>query len=68
MTFSKAILSTNTKKLTLNWFWASINEDDVYPKDFLEYIMELADDAKKHPEKLVSFDSIGELISDLRDE
>lgn len=26
------------------WFWASINEDDVYPKFFLEELMQMADD------------------------
>jgi len=28
----------------LDWFWASLNEDDVYDKDFLEYLMKLSDD------------------------
>ena len=28
----------------LDWFWASLNEDDVYDKDFLEYLMKLCED------------------------
>lgn len=51
----------------LDWFWASLNEDDVYPKEFLEYLMELADDAKKHPEKLVSYETVEEMFKDLHD-
>jgi len=26
------------------WFWASLNEDDVYPKEFLEYLMQMVED------------------------
>jgi len=28
----------------IEWFWASLNEDDVYPKEFLEYLMQMVDD------------------------
>ena len=27
-----------------DWFWTSLNEDEVYPKEFLEYLLQLADD------------------------
>ena len=30
----------------LDWFWASLNEDDVYDKDFLEYLMKLCEDVQ----------------------
>jgi hypothetical protein len=36
----------------LDWFWASLNEDDVYPKEFLEYLMRLADDVETGKEKV----------------
>jgi len=36
----------------LDWFWASLNEDDVYPKEFLEYLMQLADDVETGKEKV----------------
>lgn len=26
------------------WFWACLNEDDVYPKEFLEYLMQMVED------------------------
>ena len=28
----------------LEWFWASLNEDDVYPKEFLEELMQMVED------------------------
>jgi hypothetical protein len=28
----------------LDWFWGTLNEDDVYPKDFLEYLMQMVED------------------------
>ena len=28
----------------LDWFWGSLVEDDVYDKDFLEYLMQMVDD------------------------
>jgi len=29
-----------------NWFWTSINLDETYPKQFLEYLMEMAEDVR----------------------
>lgn len=28
----------------LEWFWTSLNEDDTYPKHFLEELMQMVDD------------------------
>lgn len=28
----------------LNWFWSGLGEDEVYPKEFLEYLLQLVDD------------------------
>lgn len=28
----------------IDWFWVSLNEDDTYPKEFLEELMQMADD------------------------
>lgn len=54
----------------LDWFWISLGEDNVYEKEFLEYLSELADDIQKHPEKLIPFDIDKELeeLKDLLDE
>jgi hypothetical protein len=28
----------------IEWFWVGLNDDDVYPKEFLEYLMQMVDD------------------------
>jgi hypothetical protein len=38
------------------WFWAGLNEDDVYPKEFLEYLYQLMDDIDTGKEKLIPLD------------
>lgn len=40
----------------LDWFWASINEDDVYPKEFLEELMQIVDDIESGKEKVFPMD------------
>jgi hypothetical protein len=40
----------------VEWFWASLNEDDVYPKEFLEYLMQMVDDIETGKEKLIPLD------------
>ena len=30
----------------IEWFWATIGEDEVLPKSFLEYLMEIAEDVR----------------------
>jgi len=51
----------------LEWFWAGLVEDDVYPKEFLEYLMQMVDDIETGKEKVVPldedfFDRIKDLI------
>jgi hypothetical protein len=55
------------------WFWATLGEDDVYPKFFLEELMQLADDVKTGKEKVVPFtkdmfDELDDLVGDLIDD
>ena len=38
------------------WFWASINMDETYPKEFLEYLMQMVDDIETGKEKLIPLD------------
>lgn len=38
------------------WFWVALGEDDCYPKKFLEYLMQLADDVETGKEKVVPLD------------
>jgi hypothetical protein len=54
----------------LEWFWASLNEDDVYPKEFLEYLMQMVDDIDTGKEKVVPldedfFDRMKDLVKDV---
>ena len=40
----------------LEWFWVSLGEDDTYPKEFLEYLMQIVDDIETGKEKVVTLD------------
>ena len=46
------------------WFWGTLGEDDTYPKEFLEYLMQLADDVETGKEKLIPMDDIFDLLKD----
>jgi hypothetical protein len=67
----------NPEQECIDWFWATLGEDDVYEKDFLEYLYQLADDVETGKEKAVPFtqdmfdrlnDLVGDLIDDLNTE
>lgn len=52
------------------WFWASLNEDDTYPRSFLEYLMQLAEDVRTGKEEVVPldkdfFDRLKDLVKDV---
>ena len=54
----------------VEWFWASLNEDDVYPKEFLEYLMQMVDDIETGKEKLIPvnedfFDRLKDLVGNV---
>ena len=42
----------------LEWFWASLVEDDVYSKEFLEYLQQMVDDIDTGKEKLIPMDDV----------
>jgi hypothetical protein len=57
----------------LEWFWASLNEDDVYPKFFLEELLQIIDDIDSGKEKLIPMDldqlkRISELLDDVEED
>ena len=53
----------------IDWFWASLNEDDVYPKEFLEYLQQLVDDIETGKEEVVPLDDdFFERLKNLTDE
>jgi hypothetical protein len=117
MTFSKAVLSTDKQKTTLNWweywighcymtgwqsirsnfrmwgdlmgsnyevyglleeddpyaecvewFWVSLNEDDVYPKEFLEELLQICADIDSGKEKVYPMDDVMENLKKMIEE
>lgn len=51
-----------------DWFWTTLGEDDVLPKEFLEYLYQLADDVDSGRVKTYALsedylDDIEELLS-----
>ena len=53
-----------------SWFWTSINLDETYPKEFLEYLQQMVDDIESGRVKPVPFtkemfDEIDNLVGDL---
>jgi hypothetical protein len=57
----------------LEWFWDSLNEDDVYPKFFLEELLQIIDDIDSGKEKLIPMDldqlkRISELLDDVEED
>ena len=51
------------------WFWASINLDETYPKEFLEYLMQMVDDIETGKEKLIPMDEdFMQRLKDLTDD
>lgn len=56
----------------IDWFWISIIADDVYPKEFLEGLMQMADDVKTGKVKTVPLtkdiiDKLDDLVGDMID-
>jgi hypothetical protein len=42
----------------IEWFWGSLGEDEVYPKEFLEHLMQLAEDVRTGKEKVIPMDEL----------
>jgi hypothetical protein len=40
----------------LEWFWVSLGEDNTYPREFLEYLIQLAKDVESGKEKTIPVD------------
>lgn len=69
-----ALLKTDDPyKECYDWFWVVLGEDDVYPKFFLEELMEMVHDIETGKIKSVPFtkdmfDDVDDLVGDLIDE
>lgn len=46
----------NPEQECLEWFWVTLGEDEVYPKEFLEYLMQMVDDIETGKEELIPMD------------
>ena len=49
----------------IEWFWATLGEDEVYPKEFLEYLMQMVDDIETGKEKVIPMDEVFDRLKDL---
>jgi hypothetical protein len=63
----------NPEQECLEWFWVTLGEDEVYPKEFLEYLMQMVDDIETGKEKVYPldedfFDRVRNLVGDLIDD
>ena len=50
------------------WFWTSINLDETYPKEFLDYLNQLVEDIATGKEKVYPMDEVIERLKDMWDE
>lgn len=48
------------------YFWDSL-EDDIYPKKFLEYLLDLSDRVERGEEKLIHMDEVFDRLTNLVD-
>jgi hypothetical protein len=51
----------------IEWFWVSLNEDDVYDKEFLEYLMQMVEDIDSGKVKTYSIDDVKKELEELKD-
>ena len=49
----------------IEWFWGSLGEDEVYPKEFLEYLMQMADDVMTGKVKTYPMEDVLAELKDL---
>jgi hypothetical protein len=50
------------------WFWTSINLDETYPKEFLDYLNQLVEDIDTGKEKVYPMDEVIERLKDMWNE
>ena len=47
------------------WFWTSINLDETYPKEFLDYLNQLVEDIDTGKEKVYPMDEVMDRLKDI---
>lgn len=50
-----------------DWFWVTLGEDNVYSKDFLEYLEELVRQVEAGEIEVIPFEDVEALLEDLKD-
>jgi hypothetical protein len=58
------------EKECIEWFWATLGEDEVYPKEFLEYLLQMVDDIDTGKVETIPltedfFDRLKDLVKDV---
>jgi len=48
----------------VEWFWASLNEDDVYDKEFIEYLLQMVEDIELGKVETYSMDEVMDRVRD----
>ena len=52
----------------IEWFWATLGEDEVYSKEFLEYLMEMAEDVRTGKEKVIPMNEVFDRLKEKYEE
>jgi len=52
----------------IEWFWVSLGEDEVYPKEFLEHLMQLAEDVETGKEKTYPMNEVFDRLKEKYEE
>jgi len=62
----------NPEQECIEWFWVTLGEDEVYPKEFLEYLMQMVEDIETGKQKVYPmdevFDRVRNFMEDLKED
>ena len=56
----KLLKDDNPEQECYDWFWSSINLDEIYSKPFLESLLQMVDDINTGKEKVIPIDDVME--------
>ena len=54
----KLLKDDNPEQECYDWFWSSINLDEIYSKSFLESLLQMVDDINTGKEKVIPIDDV----------
>ena len=64
----KLLKDDNPEQECYDWFWSSINLDEIYPKSFLESLLQMVDDINTGKEEVIPIDDVMENLKKLCEE